>query len=188
MLKCQSCYDFKPHSHPERLGRIPSDPRIWPVAHGDLFAPWVPKEIIETILAACRSTPKEMWFFETKNPKRYLKFLDRIPENTVLSTTIETNRTYAEEIRGNTPTPKSRYLAFLQIPARALKIPLHISIEPILNFDLQPLIRWMRAIKPVKVAVGYDSLNNNLPEPSKTKTLKLIKELEEFTDVERKQL
>lgn len=186
MLKCQLCYDFIPHFHPERLKRIPSEPKIFVVAHGDLFAPWVPSEVIHKILKVCRATPKETWFFETKNPQRYLEFLGSFPKNTVLSTTIETNRRYTQEVMGLAPQPIVRYRYISVIALQ--KFPVHISIEPVMDFDLITLVDWMKVIHPVKVAVGYDSLHNSLPEPPKEKTFKLISELEKFTDVEKKDL
>jgi len=125
-----------------------------------------------------------MWFFETKNPSRYREFLDFFPENTVLSVTIETNRSYDMDIRGATPSPVERFFYMQKIQG----FPIHISHEPLMQFDLETLISWDKELKPIKVAVGLDSLHNNLPEPPKDKTLKLIAELEKFTDVERKQL
>lgn len=184
------CYNFEPHFHPERLHKIPrspSYPRIFVVAHGDLFGRWVDHRIIYKILAVCSVTHKEMWFFESKNPKRYLEFKDFFPKNTVLSTTIETNREYPVAIRGSTPSPMERFIAMQQVK-QATNLPIHISIEPILNFDLTDMIGWMQILAPTKVAVGYDTLNNNLPGPPKWKTMKLIRALEKFTDVERKQL
>ena len=185
MLNCQLCYDFKPHFHRERLWRIPSNPKIFVVAHGDLFGNWVPANVIEDILRVCRAKPKEMWFFETKNPERYLDFIDLFPENTMLSTTIETNRVYPPEIRGRTPEPFERVKA---IAKASVLYPVHIAIEPILDFDLDILLKWMKVIRPKKVSVGYDSLKNCLPEPSIGKTLQLINALTKFTDVERKDL
>lgn len=190
-FNCTQCYEFKPHLHEERLQRIPSDPQIFVVAHGDLFGDWVPREVIERILAVCRKTPKKLWFFESKNPKRYLEFLfpeNLFPVNTMLSTTIETNREYPETIRGYTPPPIERF-AFMLAIKNLTAIPLHISIEPIMDFDPETLLFWMRLLHPQKIAVGYDSLNNKLPEPSREKTEKLIKVLKLLgNDVERKQL
>lgn len=182
-LKCDRCYNFTPHYHQNRLAHIPKDPRIFVVAHGDFFAPWVPHWVIEEVLEVCRETPKEMWFFETKNPVRYLNFLKLFPENTMLSTTIETNRNFTTDVRGHTPLPIDRFRAIIKVG-----LPVHISIEPILDFDLKELLRWMKVIAPVKVSVGYDSLNNMLPGPGYGKTVRLIEELEKFTEVERKQI
>lgn len=187
MLKCQQCYDFKPHFHAERLTRIPRDPKIFVVAHGDLFGDWVPSGIIFMILEACRQTPKDLWFFETKNPRRYLEFLEFFPKNTMLSTTIETNRVFPTSIRGKTPFPDMRLEAMLEVKEQS-EFPIHIANEPILPFDLEDMVEWMKMLEPKKISVGYDSLKNELPEMPKSKTLKLIKEYEKFTDVERKQL
>ncbi len=51
-------------------------------------------EWINEILDALNRNKHVTWFFETKNPERYFEFLDRIPRNSVLSATIETNRDY----------------------------------------------------------------------------------------------
>lgn len=187
MLKCQDCYDFKPHFHPERLARIPSAPKIFVVAHGDFFAPWVPSGVIYMVLEACRSKPKKLWFFESKNPRRYLEFLQFFPENTMLSTTIETNRVYPPKIRGRTPTPDQRFDKMLEVKEQS-NFPIHVSNEPILDFDMDVLLGWMKTLEPAKVSVGYDSLKNNLPEPLVGKTFQYITELLKFTDVETKDL
>ena len=186
-INCKMCYEFTPHLHPKRLKRVPRDPRIFVVAHGDLFGWWVPKDVIERILEVCRSVDKEIWFFETKNPRRYFDFIDKFPENTVLSTTIETNREYPFRVRGYTPPPVERFHFIHEVRVHS-DFPVHVSIEPIMDFDLDIMVRWIRLIKPFKVSVGYDSLHNGLPEPPLEKTLALIKELEKFTVVERKQM
>jgi len=129
-----------------------------------------------------------MWFFETKNPVRYIEFRNDFPKNTVLSATIETNRMYSEEIRGWTPIPQHRMEALLVLRRQRPELPIHVAIEPVMDFDLEVMLRWMKMLEPTKVAVGYDSLNNGLPEPTKGKTLELIRNLEMFTDVERKDL
>jgi hypothetical protein len=63
-----------------------------------------------------------------------------------------------------------------------------ISIEPVMDFDLGIFDRWIEEIAPIRVAVGYDNWSNCLPEPPLSKTLKLIKKLEEFTCVNRRTL
>jgi len=89
-----------------------------------------------------------MWFFETKNPVRYYDFLNVFPENTVLSTTIETNRNYKVS---KAPPTELRYLSMRVIK----EFPKHVSIEPIIKFDMEVLVAWMQKINPVKVSVGY---------------------------------
>jgi hypothetical protein len=58
-----------------------------------------------------------------------------------------------------------------------------ISIEPILDFDLEILVEWIRKIKPDFVSIGADSKGHNLPEPNRNDVDILIKNLREFTDV-----
>ena len=63
---------------------------------------------------------------------------------------------------------------------------LFISIEPILDFDLQVMVRWMVQIKPKFVSIGADSKHHNLQEPGKKKVESLIKELKKITEVKIK--
>jgi len=187
-MRCKQCKNFEPHAHFNRLDCIPRQPMIFVVAHGDLFGNWVPREAILKILETCSMNERLMWFFETKNPVRYIEFRNDFPKNTVLSATIETNRMYSEEIRGWTPIPQHRMEALLVLRRQRPELPIHVAIEPVMDFDLEVMLRWMKMLEPTKVAVGYDSLNNGLPEPTKGKTLELIRNLEMFTDVERKDL
>jgi hypothetical protein len=58
-----------------------------------------------------------------------------------------------------------------------------VSIEPIMDFDLETFAEWVRNINPVMVHVGYDNYNNNLVEPEISKTKQLIDQLNTFTRV-----
>jgi hypothetical protein len=58
-----------------------------------------------------------------------------------------------------------------------------VSIEPIMDFDLEIFVQWLRDIGPVLVHVGYDNYNNSLPEPTLYKTKQLIDTLGSFTRV-----
>ncbi len=65
-----------------------------------------------------------------------------------------------------------------------------ISIEPIMDFDLEIFAKWIEDIAPIHVAVGYDNWNNRLPEPSLSKTLTAHRKIKgiyrsQRTDVER---
>ena len=61
-----------------------------------------------------------------------------------------------------------------------------ITIEPVINFDLDELITLIRITKATKINLGADSKHNHLPEPSKEKLLALIDELKKFTVIDRK--
>lgn len=41
-----------------------------------------------------------------------------------------------------------------------------VSIEPILDFDLNVMIEWIKQLQPKFVSIGADSKRHNLPEPS----------------------
>ena len=105
-----------------------------------------------------------------------MEFLDLYPENVVLGATIETNRDYPVS---KAPPMFERYESMKKLPFEN-KI---VSIEPIMNFDLEPFVEWIRDIGPVMVHVGYDNYHNNLTEPSLTKVRELIQQLSAFTNV-----
>ena len=153
------------------------------VSMGDLFGTWVLDEWIREVLAVTRKWPKSRFFFETKNPGRHMEFLGDFPVGAILSTTIETDN--AEMWTSEAPNVFTRWVKF-----RDLKWPTkHISIEPIMEFNLTGLVRMIEIVKPWMVAVGYDSLKNGLEEPALEKTMRLIGALESAgIKVERKLL
>lgn len=171
--------------------RFHGDVVVFVASMGDLFGEWVPDEwIFKVIEAMKKSDPKVTFFLETKNPARYAKFLYLLPPNTIISTTIETNRDYRVS---KAPPVRDRFEAF-----RKLTWPhKHVSIEPIMDFDLDVLLEWVHRIALMEaewrggtfmVSVGYDNWNCNLLEPQLEKTIHLIRQLEQFTKVERKTL
>ena len=150
----------------------------------DLLAENVPDACIEKILAYVK-TQKCFFLLETKNPARYLDFLEQMPSNVYLGATIESNRNCPEISKA--PSQHNRIKAMV-ILSFMQKNPLFISIEPILDFDLNVFVQIIKQIKPWAVAVGYDNYNHKLPEPALAKTMQLIEALEKFTIVYRKTL
>ncbi len=61
-----------------------------------------------------------------------------------------------------------------------------LSIEPILDFDLDIFVQEIKKINPSFVSIGADSRNCGLPEPPPGKLKELISELEKFTEVRMK--
>jgi len=161
--------------------RFNSEAIVFVTSMGDMWGDWVPDSWIKKVLETCRKNLDATFFFETKNPLRYFNFLDVIPPKSILSSTIETNRDYNSS---GAPSVEKRYLAMSRLRWNNK----HISIEPIVNFDLKIFIQWMKDIDPRIVSVGYDNYNCGLVEPSLSKTAKLIEELREFTEVECKTL
>ncbi len=123
---------------------------------GDLYGAWVPREWILRVIEVEKSFPLTNFLNQTKNPIRFKEF--DFPPHAYLGTTIETNRDYHLT---KAPPPIERYKAI----AQSNHIHKFISIEPICDFDLDKLLKWMREISPEIIEVGADNHRNNLPEP-----------------------
>lgn len=129
----------------------------------DMFAKGIKDEWIIKALNYCIINDNNTYLFQTKNPKNFNAFI--YPKNTILCTTIETNRTYLE-IVGNAPYPEMRATQILRIDNDFKKM---ITIEPVIDFDIDILADWMLKIKPMQINIGADSGNNHLPEPTPEK-------------------
>lgn len=158
-----------------------SEKTVFVCAQNDLFAKEVSFEMIGEIIRRCREVDNE-YLFQSKNPMRMKEFAPFFPERTILCTTIETNRIYLQ--MGNAPHPLHRSTAMHEHKLAGFKT--QITIEPIMDFDLNELFEYIDFAKPDQVNIGADSKRNNLPEPSKEKILALIAELEKFTVVKQK--
>lgn len=120
------------------------------------------------------------YLFQTKNPRGLIGWA--IADRSLICTTIETNRFYPE-IMGKSPTPFERAESMNKISEYATT---YVTIEPIMDFDLDELVGMIWICNPKQVNIGADSGHNNLPEPSKEKVLALIDELQKFTTIARK--
>lgn len=180
---CQKCYDYEPHFHEERitnkymktLPNTSGDQFIWVGSSGDIS--FITIYNMMKILDKIKEYP-QTFFFQTKNPEFFHKF--QFPENTMLGITLETDRYYPKI--SSAPVPYDRFYWFKN-KDHPRKI---ITIEPILDFDFDIFLDWIKEINPERVYVGYDTKKNYLPEPSLEKTMKLIEELKKFTKVKLK--
>jgi DNA repair photolyase len=141
----------------------------------DLFADDTPTGFIETIIDHCNQYPDNTYVFQTKNPYRMRYFLSDLPESCILGTTIETNRDTKKTI-GNAPNPSNRMFFFKEIKAFRK----FVTIEPILDFDIDILSAWMDQIRPEFINIGADSKNHGLPEPSIDKVMELVGKLKKY--------
>jgi DNA repair photolyase len=140
----------------------------------DMFAEAIPKRWIIKVLDHCKKFPENTYLFQSKNPLRFTELREElISINCILGTTIETNR---EGFSYNAPTIQERIRGMKIKGFRKM-----ITIEPILDFDVIPLLDLIESIEPEFVNIGADSKNHNLPEPSAFKVETLIKELKKFT-------
>jgi DNA repair photolyase len=149
----------------------------------DMFARDIPSDWIRATLKHCEAFDNR-YLFQTKYPQRVRNFLDSpiFDYNSVLCTTIETNRWYGE-IMKESPQPIERGRAMNNL---SQVIPTYVTIEPIMDFDLPQLSGLIRMCRPQQVNIGADTGNNHLPEPPRAKVHALISELSQFTRVEIK--
>ena len=203
-LPCSKCKTFTPHFHLERLGKIPKSGFVFVGDMGDLWwAAHAPESvrhrqpldglmslITEALHEARKARRRLALFFETKAPEVYRRHWpsDEWSGYEVwASVTIETNRSELTRRLSRAPDPEERFNDMCEF---ALGWPLiHVSIEPIMDFDMDVMLEWIREIRPLKVSVGYDNYGHRLPEPPLSKTLELIRRLREIVpEVEVKTL
>ena len=175
-LRCEKCREFVPHFHPERLDKIPKSGMVFVSDMGDIS--FASTEILRRICEAINMIHEKhdvIFFFESKNPAIFgiLHSLIEHGEQVIFSTTIETNIDFIASQVSKAPSPSIRKYYMQYLSARK-----HVSIEPIMNFELPILFRWITEIEPEIVSIGYDNYSNHLPEPPLSKTLKLIEDLE----------
>jgi len=145
----------------------------------DMFAKDIPDEWIRKVLRHCKEFDKNKYLFQTKDPSRFLCFEGEYPTYTYYGTTIETNEEYN---LGNAPMRQVRASWM-----KALKSPNKIvTIEPIMEFELEPFVKMLRFIHPLWINIGADSKGHKLREPSRAKVNELIVRLKTFTEVKRK--
>lgn len=150
----------------------------------DMWAKEISDKWIFEVLSKCVQYSKNKYLFQTKNPGRMYSLRQYIPHDSILGVTIETDKHYPE-IMGNSPRMEDRAFFMNQLAGeRGFKT--MVTIEPILDFNLNELVSLIRKCKPSWVNIGADSKGHKLPEPSKDKILDLIMELEEFTEVKKK--
>lgn len=148
----------------------------------DMFADKIPDKWIWDTLELCLRFPDNKYLLQTKNPGRVLPFIKHNTDKFVVCTTIETNRWYPEHMNFS-PEP---YFRAMHISRLSNYVKTYVTIEPIMDFDLEPMIELIKLANPLQVNIGADSKGHNLPEPSKEKLLTLIDELKKFTVIDQK--
>ena len=139
----------------------------------DMWAEDVPEEWILNTLKICAQYPNK-YLFQSKNPIRMFKMRWALTFfDSVFGTTIETNRHYSQ--MGNAPQVKDRAIFLGFLSNKEFKT--MVTIEPIIDFDVDELINLIALCNPEWVNIGADSQNSGLPEPSASKINELIKNL-----------
>lgn len=143
----------------------------------DMFAEDVPDEWIKKVLTHCRKFDNT-YLFQTKNPLKLWAFISELPKKTIVGTTAETNR---QQSISKAPEVKER---LDMIANRTYSV--MVTLEPLLDFDLEPFVKMIKECRPKWVNIGADSKGHKLPEPKPEKIGALINELENFTEVKLK--
>jgi hypothetical protein len=175
--RCMDCYNYVPHYHLKRLKTIPCEEGI--LVCGDADISFCEPEVVEQIIGAIKRhndrRPDKTYFFQSKRPECFEPFLSQFPRNVVLATTLETNRDKGYNTISKAPVPSRRYEQFKKLAYDRKAV----SIEPIMDFDVGPLVSWIRAIKPEHIWIGFNirSQRVQIPEPSEDKVLEFMEML-----------
>lgn len=200
---CAYCYmkSIVPNPQPIHLdeselrGIFQRDQFVFIGSSTDDFASDVPSEWISKVLDFCVQATaqqtdglKTRFLIQTKNPERILEFIEHPlfkKQRGVVCTTIETNRHYPD-IMNNAPTPEKRAEAMAKIAEHGIKT--FVTIEPIMDFDLDEMVALIKLCNPEQVNIGAESSRTiQMPEPKKASQLiNLILQLICFTRVKIK--
>jgi len=145
-----------------------------------MFAEDVPSDWIIQVLGRCQFYDNK-YLFQSKNPARFSEFYENYPYKRLYGTTIETNR---NTVKTKAPSVSNRAKALSEL--RLLGQTTMVTIEPIFDFDLEPLVELIKTANPEWVNIGADSKGHNLTEPSPEKVRDLIRELGKTTCVKLK--
>jgi len=170
---CEKCYQFVPHTHPERLNRSLPKTRygqfIFTCSSSDIA--FCPNDYLEEIVARIKQESHKTFLIQSKDPKTFNRVT--FPDNVVLGITLETNKDGLYEVISKAPKPSQRYRDFIEIQ-HPVKM---VTIEPVIEFDEEVMIAWIQALDPCMVWLGYDSRKIHLPEPALEKVRSLYWEL-----------
>lgn len=186
--RCEKCYNYDPHMHSERLDeKFKAGETVFVAAAGDISFMHGKADQI-AVMDVMRKYKDTTFLLQTKDPHYYLRLLrfGDFPDNVILGTTIETNE-YPRMLISEAPYPIFRKHALHQVEHKRK----YITIEPILKFNVNVFVEWIKEIAPEFVYVGY--LNHmwkakklQIQEPSLEETEHLIEQLEKLTNVRRK--
>jgi len=171
---CLGCRDFLPHEHPDRLDdRLPKAKILWPCAHGDIA--FADSDFVHRIITKVKGHADEYdkIYWQSKNPSCFKNYLGKFPGNSIILTTLETNRDSGYRKISRAPFPSQRISDFADIkwPAKI------ITIEPVYDFDLDEMENILKNVRPVGIWIGYNSKNPKkigIDEPVNEKVNALI--------------
>ena len=175
--RCMDCYNYVPHYHSKWLKVIPNEEGILVCGDADISfcESEFTEQIIEKIKKHNERRPGKTYYFQSKRPECFQPFLSQFPRNVVLATTLETKREEGYKAISKAPVPGKRYEQFKKL-AYGRKA---VSIEPMMDFDLDIFVGWIVDIKPEHVWLGFNTHPKKvqIPEPSESKVLEFMRML-----------
>lgn len=134
---------FKPTFHADKLQEPLKRKKaagIFVCDMADLFGRWVDKEIITAILETISKTPQHTYYMLTKNPARYMDFVEIWPDNAWAGTTIDKCTEYQRI------SMLREFKTHIKISS-GKDIKIYISMEPMLtpmpDIRLGTMIDWL---------------------------------------------
>lgn len=186
--KCKYCYARDPiRGHPSRQeGTLrmcwnelldvsyPPGSTVFVEHKNDLWAKDCPHGWLDSVLHHNWKSDAKGVVYQSKAPARFLEWITRFNSSDIFGTTIETNRAIAPEI-SLAPPVQERAKAIREL--RSIKRRTFITIEPVMDFDLDKFVALLVYARPTFVNIGADSKRSGLPEPDGHKIGHLVYEL-----------
>lgn len=159
---------------------FPDDAFIFVGSSTDMWL--APDELIEPVMDKCLRNIPTRYLFQTKNPESFQDWLRVFRSlDCVLACTIETNRHIGKISSAPPVEVRQRVMTHLDFPHKM------ISIEPVMDFDVESFLRWINLIKPDFVSIGANTnYKVKLPEPSPEKLREFLDKLSGITQVVQK--
>lgn len=196
--KCRYCYVKKfrfsslkekysghPRLYENELKRNLGKNKFWFVGSCfDLFADAIPEKWIVDTLTHCNKFDNK-YLFQSKNPERIITMRHHLPDydHVILGTTIESNRTFKGMCKAPAPIKRAKEI----VRAQFFGYKTMITIEPIMQFDLEDMVAIIELCSPQFVNLGANTNSKvKLQEPRSKKIMALINRLKEFTEVKIK--
>ena len=155
----------------------------------DMFASDVKNEWILKVYDHCVQYGQNRYLFQSKNPSRFLDpnlFSHPLmcrKDLLCFATTLETNREYP--VVSKAASKQERVLAMRKI--REMGYSVMITMEPIMDFDIEEVVSMLEFVRPFQVNIGCDTSKSLLlPEPNRHKLLDLVHAVRRFTGVKLK--
>jgi DNA repair photolyase len=138
----------------EDLDKKPEKSWVFVCVMGDLFCKndVIKRKDIQWVLKTMKFRSDLDYLLVTKNPKGFASFVGQFPDNCYLGTTIETNRNEIIKKYSKAPLPYFRYKAMKNLQHKKK----FLALEPLLDFDVKILSKWIVEMNPEIIAIGFD--------------------------------